>query len=247
MAKYIWLFFGMVFIFYGIIILQTGSGTMFWCIWEMIGIFCLLWSLGLQKGYFMSHKKLEIIGYGFLGIGMISLVILCSMILSEFHAKGTRNLDYIIVLGAQVREDGPSTVLKYRLDAAMEYLQENPDTLCIVSGGQGANETCSEAEGMADYLQKNGIEETRILLEKESKNTLENIANSKVILGENYNGVGIITNNFHMFRALQLAKAQGLENVYGIAADSTLWYLPNNMLRECMAILKNRIKILYDL
>lgn len=62
-------------------------------------------------------------------------------------ARGwTRGLDYIIVLGAQVRKDGPSPVLKYRLDKAVEYLNENPDTVCIVSGGQGSNEPWSEAE-----------------------------------------------------------------------------------------------------
>lgn len=241
MTKYIWFILSILSVLYGITILQTGSGTLFWLIWEVIGVFCLLWSLLLHKGYFISHKKMEMGGYVLVGIGMVSLVILCGMILRDFHAKGTKNLDYIIVLGAQVHDDGPSVVLKYRLDAAIDYLNENPETICIVSGGQGVNETRSEAEGMAEYLQQNGIEEDRILLEKESQNTLENIANSKAIMGENYNSVGIVTNNFHMFRALQLAKRQGLENVCGIAANSTFLYLPNNMLRECLAIVKNSI------
>lgn len=56
---------------------------------------------------------------------------------------------------------------------------------------------------------------------------------------ESYNGVGIVTNNFHVFRAVQLAKAQGLKGVSGIAADSNALYLPNNMLRECCGILKD--------
>ena len=43
--------------------------------------------------------------------------------------KGSQDLDYIIVLGAQVREDGPSVVLKYRLDAAVDYLNGNPEHL----------------------------------------------------------------------------------------------------------------------
>ena len=148
------------------------------------------------------------------------------------------NLRYYI-LGAQVREDGPSVVLRYRLDAAIEYLNENPNTICIVSGGQGFNEPFSEADGMADYLIENGIEKSRILLEDESTNTLENIRNSKALMESSYNGVGIVTNNFHVFRAVQLAKAQGLENVCGIAADSSKIYLPNNVLRECCGILKD--------
>ena len=51
--------------------------------------------------------------------------------------------------------------------------------------------------------------------------------------------MGIVTNNFHMFRAIQIAKKQGLSNVCGIAADSNVLYLPNNVLRECLAILKD--------
>jgi uncharacterized SAM-binding protein YcdF (DUF218 family) len=172
-------------------------------------------------------------------VGLAVITVLCGMINGEFKSKGQQNLDYIIVLGAQVRESGPSVVLQYRLDAAIDYLNKNPDTICIVSGGQGVNEPFSEAEGMAKYLLENGIEKDRILLEDESRNTVQNIQNSKDIMEELYNGVGIVTNNFHVFRAVQLAKAQGLKCVSGIAADSNALYLPNNMLRECCGILKD--------
>lgn len=153
-------------------------------------------------------------------------------------ARGwTRGLDYIIVLGAQVRKDGPSPVLKYRLDKAVEYLNENPDTVCIVSGGQGSNEPWSEAEGMARYLQEKGIDTARILTEDQSQTTGQNITNSKKLMKEGAS-VGIVTNNFHVFRALQIAKKYGLSDVCGIAADSTPKYLPNNMLREFFAEMK---------
>ena len=46
---------------------------------------------------------------------------------------------------------------QYRLDTAIGYLKENPETICIVSGGQGYNEPMTEAEGMARYLEQNGI------------------------------------------------------------------------------------------
>jgi uncharacterized SAM-binding protein YcdF (DUF218 family) len=148
-------------------------------------------------------------------------------------------MDYIIVLGAQVKEDGPSVVLKYRLDAAYDYMTENPDTMCIVSGGQGVNEPFSEAEGMKEYLLKNGIDRSRIILEDKSTSTAENFKYSKVLLKQPYDSVGIVTNNFHMFRAIHIAKAQGLKNVCGIAAPSNTIYLPNNVLRECLGILKD--------
>ena len=236
--KYILLISGVISVLYGILILQVGSGTVFWLIWEAIGIFFFLWAGLIHKKVFAMYPKLGMVFHIFVAVAIVVLAILCGMIAGNFSAKGSQNLDYIIVLGAQVREDGPSVVLKYRLDAAIDYLNENPNTICIVSGGQGANEPFPEAEGMAEYLLDNGIEESRILLEDKSKNTVENIQNSMALMEESYEGVGIVTNNFHMFRAIQIAKAQGLEGVCGIAADSNPVYLPNNVLRECLAILK---------
>ena len=239
MKKYILIILSLLSILYGLLILQVGSGTGFWIIWEMIGVFFFIWAILLQKNFFDSHRKLKIIFHSMVIVALAVITILCGMIVGEFKSKGHQNLDYIIVLGAQVRESGPSVVLQYRLDAAIDYLNKNPDTICIVSGGQGVNEPFSEAEGMAKYLLENGIEKDRILLEDESRNTVQNIQNSKDIMEELYNGVGIVTNNFHVFRAVQLAKAQGLKCVSGIAADSNVLYLPNNMLRECCGILKD--------
>ena len=78
-------------------------------------------------------------------------------VVSHMHDKGEDGLDYIVVLGAQMRQNGPSVVLQYRLDEAIKYLNDNPDTICIVSGGQGYNEPCTEAQGMAEYLEKKGV------------------------------------------------------------------------------------------
>lgn len=241
MGKYVLIILGVLSVLYGILILQVGSGTSFWMIWEAIGLFLFLWAVLLHKGFFAAHKGISIIFHVLVAVTVVVLVTLCGMIAGEFKAVGQQNLDYIIVLGAQVREDGPSVVLRYRLDAAVNYLNENPDTICIVSGGQGKNEPHSEAEGMSKYLLKNGIESHRILLEDESTSTVENIQNSKKLMDQSYNGVGIVTNNFHVFRAVQIAKVQGLKNVCGIAADSSVLYLPNNVLRECCGILKDWI------
>lgn len=239
MRESILIILGVLSVLYGVLILQVGSGTGFWFIWEMIGLFFFLWAILTHKRLFTIYKKMGLVFYVFIAIAVLVLIIFCGMIAGKFTSKGTQNLDYIIVLGAQVLEDGPSVVLKYRLDAAIDYLNDNPNTICIVSGGQGANEPFPEAEGMAEYLLDKGIEEHRILLEDKSINTAENIQNSKVLMEEPYNGVGIVTNNFHVFRAVQIAKAQGLEGVWGVAADSNVLYLPNNVLRECCGILKD--------
>ena len=119
----------------------------------------------------------------------------------------------------------------------MEYLEENPDTICIVSGGQGKNEPWSEAEGMAQYLKTQGIDENRIRLENQSLTTEQNVTNSQKLMEEGAS-VGIVTNDFHVFRAKQIAKKYGLKDVCGIAAGSSPLYLPNNMLREFFAEIK---------
>lgn len=239
MKKLILIIFGIIAAIYGIFILQVGSGTKFWLIWEAIAVFFFLWAFLLYKNFFETHKIIRRIFQLLLTAGVIILITFVGLIAGKFASKGEQGLDYIIVLGAQVRENGPSTILRYRLDEAIDYLNENPNTICIVSGGQGVNEPFSEAEGMAKYLAQNGIEKERILLESKSTNTVENIRNSKGLMDESYNGVGIVTNNFHVFRAVQIAKMQGLENVSGIAAYSHAFYLPNNVLRECCGILKD--------
>lgn len=241
MLKWLLMIFGILTAVYGILVLRIGSGTLFWLVWEIIALFFFVWAFFLHRHVFAEHKIFMISFYSMIGVVFVALSILCGMIGSGFSAKGTPDLDYIIVLGAQVRENGPSVVLRYRLDEAVSYLEENPDTICIVSGGKGANEPFSEAEGMEKYLLEQGIDQNRILLEDQSKNTVQNIQKSKNLLENPYDSVGIITNNFHVFRAVQIAKKQGLEDVYGIAADSNVLYLPNNVLRECCGILKDWI------
>lgn len=239
MGNCILIILGILSVLYGILILQVGSGTSFWLIWEVIGFVFFLWAVLLQTGFFAIHKKIQSGFYLLVTAGVVVVVILCGLIGTEFRANGKQNLDYIIVLGAQVRKDGPSVVLRYRLDRAIDYLNENPNTICIVSGGKGKNEPYSEAEGMEKYLLENGIKQNRIILENKSKNTVENIQNSKGLMELEYQGVGIVTNNFHLFRATRIAKAKGLEDVCGIAANSSILYLPNNVLRECCGILKD--------
>ena len=239
MKKILCMMLGIISALYGILILQVGSGTGFWIIWEGISVFFLLWAFLIHKKILKTHKKIRLAFHGLLTVSIAVLVTLCGLITTGFVSKENQNLDYLIVLGAQVRENGPSTILRYRLDAAITYLQENPETICIVSGGQGVNEPFSEAEGMLNYLVSKGILRERIVMEGISRNTVENIRYSKVLITKPEGSVGIVTNNFHVFRAVRIAKAQGLEDVFGISAYSHPLYLPNNVLRECCGILKD--------
>lgn len=196
----VWMILAVISAFYGIIVAQAGSGTLFFLIWIILGIFFIFCAFFCYRGLWKKlNKKIKIIFYVAVAVGMTVFMIIEVMIARGFACHGEPNLDYIIVLGAQVLEGGPSAVLRYRLDEAVRYMNENEHTICIVSGGQGYNEPFPEAEGMFRYMKEKG---------------------------------------FHVFRALQTAKAQGLKNVCGIAAGSNRLFLPNNMLREFLGEIK---------
>ena len=92
-------------------------------------------------------------------IGLIYLIAVEVPIVDAASGEGDRKYDYIIVLGAAVHGDTPSLSLVERVRAARDYMKEHPDTVAIVSGGQGADENISEAEAMSAWLTENGIEE----------------------------------------------------------------------------------------
>lgn len=98
------------------------------------------------------------------------------------NVKPVKNLDYIIVLGAQVKESGPSVVLRYRLDRAVSYLKENDNTLVIVSGGQGANEKATEASVMKEYLVNNAMQITNDVISLFQAILAQNVEQTKIML-----------------------------------------------------------------
>lgn len=227
---------------YCITIFRIRSGGKFYLVWAFGG---LCFTVLAVAAYFNLWNRLpagiQRTAIGLIIAGVIVFVAVEACIISGFGAKGEDRLDYIIVLGAQVKEHGPSVVLKFRLDTAYDYLVQNENTLCIVSGGQGYNEPCSEAQGMYDYLTGRGIAGERIIMEDKSTDTSENITYSAVFLDMDNDSVGIVTNNFHVFRSVHLARHLGIKNVCGISAPSNIIFQLNNMFREFFGILKDLV------
>ena len=225
---------------YCAVVFMVKSGGKFYLVWGVGGVFFLALAFLVYFGMWdrIPHTLRRIFGVAVV-FGIVLFVIVEGFIISRFHDKGKENLDYIIVLGAQMKPAGPSAVLKFRLDAAYDYLIENENTICILSGGQGGNEPCSEAEGMYQYLTGRGIASERLIMEDQSTDTSENIAYSMALIGKNDISVGIVTNNFHVFRGVRLAKAAGVQDVCGIAARSNVYFQLNNMVREFFGIMKD--------
>lgn len=219
----------------------VGHGTNFYFIWLILGIGAVAFSVLLRRGFWAEHiplwfRRIFII---LACIGGAVFVIVEGCIISGFSMEGRAGLDYIVVLGAQMKTGGPSKALQYRLDEAVRYLEENPDTLVIVSGGQGPDEHISEAQGMYDYLTQKGIASGRIIKEDKSRNTFQNLTFSAEFLDKEKNSVGIVTNDFHVFRAVGIAKKAGYKDVCGIAARGEPFLQFNNMMREFFGVVKD--------
>ncbi len=160
-----------------------------------------------------------------------SINMLCCM------EKPLERTEAVIILGCQVKGEEPSVMLAKRVNAAVEVLRENPEAICITSGGQGHGENISEAECMRRCLIESGIEESRIFLEDKSTSTEENIRFSAEILKERgiSENIVIATSEFHQYRASVYAKKNGLQT--GSHSSKTLEVnLLNYWIREWAAL-----------
>jgi uncharacterized SAM-binding protein YcdF (DUF218 family) len=234
---------GIMSFLYGIMIWMIQSGSMFFAAWFLLAGVFLLAAVGSHTGLVMSVPVwVRAVLLVMLAFVIAVFVLVEVRIASCFSMQAEPGMDYIVVLGAQVKEDGPSVVLKYRLDAAYDYLTENPGTKCIVTGSQGTNEPVTEAFDMQQYLVSRGIGASRVILEERAENTVQNLVYSRELMEGEDASAAIVTNNFHLFRALHIAAAHGYVDVQGISAYSTALYLPNNMVREFFGVAKDLLK-----
>jgi uncharacterized SAM-binding protein YcdF (DUF218 family) len=140
----------------------------------------------------------------------------------------------VIVLGCQVRGERPSKMLRFRLDKAVEYLNEHKELPVIVSGGKGDDEAISEALCMHNYLIEQGIDERRIIMEDKSTSTAENIRFSFDITDSMGLGrdITIVTDGYHQYRASLIAKKNGAVSVTAYSADTESRFVPTYWVRE---------------
>lgn len=172
-------------------------------------------------------------------IGIIILILLEGLILSEVHGTEEPQADILIVLGAGLHGETPSATLQVRLDAALEQLSAHPQAVAVLSGGQGHNETVTEASAMARYLTARGIEPSRLYLEEQARNTEQNLRFSREIIAENHleGSIAVVSNGFHLYRAKHLAKRMDLQVETISAPLPYAWLIPCVYLREACSLL----------
>ncbi|TJY44239.1 YdcF family protein [Cohnella pontilimi] len=145
-----------------------------------------------------------------------------------------------IVLGASLRNDEPSPGLRERLDHALALYRNGVFDHFIVTGGfdkKGAK--LSEAEGMRDYLIKNGVSPDAIALDPKSYSTYENLRNAQQIMGEQgWRTAVIVTHRYHGARAADIAKLLGYAPVQVSVTDSKVMNMAYHEAREILAFTK---------
>ena len=197
---------------------------------------------GWETEFAIQHKTLTII------IAVISLSVIyvsVSFLLFLFYSlflmviPRKKDFDYVIIHGAGLLDGNKvSKLLADRIDKAILVYSTDPSpTILIPSGGQGGDETVSEAEAMAEYLREKGIPESDILLEDQSGTTMENLKNCKAIIdareGRKY--TALVTSNYHVYRALRYCRKIGLKCT-GIGSRVAAYYWPSALIREFVAI-----------
>lgn len=270
MALILWLIAAFCILYYVVIILYSGLTTSLSFLWLIFAAIGILLPVGWEA--YMKHKEkvplwIPVSVVTVCCTGILVFFVVEFLIFTGVAARDTSNLDYVIVLGARVKDTGISKSLQKRLDKAIQYVADNPATILVLSGGQGEDEPVTEASAMRDYLVFNGIKEEQLILESRSTSTVENIAYSKILIEEDQAHrkaqrqnhpiimepgtfeevpdkpikIGVITSDFHVFRAQQIAKKRGIPDIYGISCESDPILFVHFCVRECMAILKDKL------
>jgi uncharacterized SAM-binding protein YcdF (DUF218 family) len=236
------LVFGICYILYYLalgIMVRFGQSLLF--LWPMLGLACitrwLLWRRAWKKGkdhpfpgwLLWSVRAVLLVCVGF-------FLFVEYFIVSDAVKKSEDGLDAIIILGASVNEDGPSGSLRERIDAAADYLRRNPDAVAVASGGQGDDEPMSEAQCIYEQLVARGIAPERILLEDRSTSTKENLTWSLEALDGRAARIGLVTNDFHIFRAVCIGRACCGVELSPIPARSTWSGFVHYAMREFFAL-----------
>lgn len=171
-------------------------------------------------------------------IGLLLFIIVEAIIIFSHNNNESKDVDYIIVLGAKTYDNRPSLILQYRIEKAYEYYTMHPDAMIVASGGQGSDEIMPEALMIKNTLISMGVDESKIIVEDKSLNTDQNLKYTKDIIGTDCS-VAVVSNDFHVFRACKIANKVGFKEVNGVKAKSVWYLIPTNYVREFVGIIKD--------
>jgi uncharacterized SAM-binding protein YcdF (DUF218 family) len=223
----LWLWLGMALCFPAGLVFNGMAGHGFlamvcFCLGALLGVYKALELLKRHKWAKITIRVLTVL----VALGLI-LVTVTGIVIGS-HCGGDLDVEceYAVVLGAGVHGTTPSLSLHSRLVATAEYLRQRPEVICILSGGQGDGEAITEARCMYDWLVAEGIPPEQLWMEEQATSTEENLRFSLDLLeeqtGTRPETIGLISSEYHLFRAGIFAKECGVTAI-GIPAQ-TSWF-----------------------
>ncbi|WP_439684009.1 DUF218 domain-containing protein [Cupriavidus oxalaticus] len=145
----------------------------------------------------------------------------------------------IVILGSGTPNCEASPTLIARLDQGLVQARRWPEAKVVVSGGQDFGLRCVEADIMAGYLVVRGVAADRVIREGRSTSTEENLVFSRRLLeGQGVDAtdpIVVVTSDFHVRRAVQIAGKAGFGKVAGVGAGTPIYLRYNAWLREYFA------------
>ena len=174
-----------------------------------------------------QREKLKPIVMILLCLALVGVIALCSMngyvksvakerIVTVEKTANLEDVDCIIVLGCQVRDDGTlSHMLRDRLMRGLEVYHAGAAPKLLMSGDHGRKEY-DEVNAMKQYAIENGVPSEHVFMDHAGFSTYETVYRAKEIFEADK--VIIITQEYHLYRALYIADKLGLE-AYGVSAD----------------------------
>ena len=175
-----------------------------------------------------------------LALGLLVVGVTEALVIRASFGDPDKSCQYMVVLGAKVRADGPSVSLWDRIYGARNYLLEHPEVIAVVSGGQGADEPMTEAQCMYDALVALGISPDRIWVEDKAESTWENLNFSLNLIEEKTGArpteIGVLSSEYHLFRASLFAKACDVGFIGIPAKTSRTSQLINHCMREVAGV-----------
>ncbi len=193
-----------------------------------------------KKRYPKLTKAVKRVFTILLCIGLLVVGVTECLIIHASFGDTKEDCEYMLVLGAKVRNDGPSVSLMDRIRAAAAYMEANPEVIAIVSGGKGPDEPMTEAQCMYEELIKLGIDPERIWMEDKATSTWENLRFALAMIeektGQRPEKIGLLSSEYHLFRASLFADACGVEAVGIPAQTSRLSQKINHFMREVAGV-----------
>ena len=204
----------------------------------LLYLYLAVWPVagGLEKGRLGTKLYLFISLFAAYMLSLMAIYLL-SAALNLLHWKRRRGADYVVVLGAGVIGTRVTPLLAARIERGIELLHSNPGAVLIMSGGQGPGEDIAEGEAMARYAEEQGVGREKIAIESRSRSTEENLLFSSRLMEKDRPRVVVVTTSYHVFRALLLAKQQGLKCV-GFGAKTKWYFTLNALIREFAGYLR---------